>query len=174
MKKNIILFLLILTTTLIAIPQCKIIIRYTDPNIRISLKMSSYRFSTVNIANSELIKEFEVLDSLSCMFLKQKIDSIKLCLKKSKRCYFPDVRQQITVIFNEEYDTLFSDGCFAMEKNGKPIIFDEILQEAINKAIEDYEQKLPENERLHSNSVLHSANNTYKKKQFFKLGHRKR
>lgn len=160
MKKNIILFLLILTTILTGISQCRIIIRYTDPNLETPLKVSSCRFS---IAKTELIKEFEILDSLSCTFLRQKIDSIKLC--KSKKCCFPDVRQQIILIFNERYDTLFSDGSFAMEKNGKPMIFDEILQEAINKAIEDYEQKLPVNERLHSNSVLHSANNTLKKKK---------
>jgi len=144
MKKAIIVFLLILTTILTGFSQCKIFIRYTDPNLRFLVKVSSYRFS---IGTSKLVKEFEVLDSLSCMFIKQRIDSIK-SYKKCKSYRFPDVRQQITIFFGEECDTLFSDGSFAMEKNGKCVIFDKILQEAINKAIEDYEQTLPENERL--------------------------
>ena len=145
MKKVIIILLLVSITILTGFSQCRIVIRYTNPIIRLPAKVTCYRFSTWK--DKKLIKEFEVLDSLSCMFIKQRIDSIK-SYKKCKSYRFPDVRQQITIFFGEECDTLFSDGSFAMEKNGKCVIFDKILQEAINKAIEDYEQTLPENERL--------------------------
>ena len=138
MKKIIIIFLLVLTTMLTGFSQC-VIIKYADLRLRIVMKIPSYRFSIGEI--STLTKEFEVRDSIFCTFVKQRIDSIELHPKQIEE-YFPDVRQQITIVSDEGSDTLFSDGA-RMEKSGKCLVFDEILQEVINKAIEDYEQTLP-------------------------------
>jgi len=160
MKKIIIIFLLALTTISAGFSQCRIIIRCTDPNIRTPVKVLSYRFST---GASKLIKEFEVRDSLFCTFVKQRIDSMKLHTKQIDR-YYPDVRQQITIVFNGGSDTLFSDGSFAMEKNGKCMVFDKILQEAINKVIVDYEQTLPENERTSLSTPATNAVQTKKRR----------
>lgn len=133
MKKIIIIFSLVLTTISTGYPQCKIIIRYVDSTIRTPVKTSSCSFSTWKT----FIKEFEVQDSLFCTLVKQRIDSMKVHDEQIER-YFPDVRQQITIVFDEECDTLFSDGSFAMEKNGNCMVFDEILQTTINQLINIY------------------------------------
>ena len=142
MKKIISLFLLIFTTILISFSQNRIIIRYVDTAIQTPIRIQGYLFSTWKF------EEFEIRDSLSYVFIKQKTDSIKLCLEDDITCHLPDVRQQIIVIYGKKYDILSSDGSFAMEKNGKSVIFDNTLQTVINQAIEKHEQKLPPSKRI--------------------------
>jgi hypothetical protein len=136
MKKIMILFLLVFTTILISFSQNRIIIRYVDTALQTPIRIQGYLFSTWKF------EEFEIKDSLSYVFVKQKTDSLEFCLDDST-CHFPDVRQQIIVIYGEKYDILSSDGSFAMEKNGKSVLFDNTLQTAINQVIEKHEQKLP-------------------------------
>jgi len=138
MKKVISLILLIFATILISFSQNRIfdriIIRYVDPDIQTVMRIPGYLFSEWEF------EEFEIKDSLSYAFVKQKIDSLKFCLDDDIKCRFPDVRQQIIIIYGEKYDILSSDGSNAMEKNGKSVYFDNILQTAINRTIKIYEK----------------------------------
>lgn len=137
MKKFFYLLALFLLSESIAFSQQgiqqRIIIRYVDSAIQTPIRISGYLFCTWEF------EKFEIRDSLSYIFVKQRIDSMKLCTDENIRCSFPDVRQQIIVINNEEYDIISSDGSSAMEKNGRKVIFDKTLQIAINQAINSYE-----------------------------------
>ena len=127
---------LILLKTSIGFSQNSVIIRYVDTEIQTPIRITGYLFSS-----GWEFEEFVVKDSIFHKFIQQRIDSIKYCRDNSIQCRFPDVRQQIIVTNGEEYDILSSDGSFAMEINGKPIIFDKPLQRAIHRAIEAYEDK---------------------------------
>jgi hypothetical protein len=136
MKKFICLLILFLLLIPIVFSQHRILIRYVGDIILTPIKTSGYLFSTWKV------EEFEITDSLSYVFVKQRIDSIELCADSDVGCRFPNVRQQIIVINNEEYDILSSDGVSAMEKNGRKVIFDKTLQAAINRAIDNYVRKM--------------------------------
>ena len=143
MKKIISLFLLIFATILMSFSQNRIIIRYVDTEIQTPMRITGYIFSTWEF------EKFEIKDSLSYAFVKQKIDSLEFCLGDDIKCRFPDVRQQIIIIYGKKYDILSSDGATAMEKNGKSVFFDNILQTAINRAIEKHAalQTPPKNQK---------------------------
>jgi hypothetical protein len=141
MKKIICLLYLILISVSFVFAQQMIYIRYTDPVIQYCARVTGYRFSTFDF------EEFDISDSLSYVFFKQRIDSLKLCPNNGS-CYFPHVWQQIIVVNGEEYDILSSNGVNAMEKNGRSVVVDKTLQTAINKAIEKHEKQLPPNKRI--------------------------
>jgi hypothetical protein len=105
-----------------------IYVRYVEPTIETPVKVCGYDFSTWKC------DKFEIRDSLLYKWIKERIDIMELCVDTS--CSFPDVRQQIIVVDGEKYDILSSDGSYAMEKNGKSVIFDKILQDKINLMIE--------------------------------------
>ena len=132
MKKFICLLALFLLSESLVFSQHKILIRYLDEVILTPVNVQGYMFSTWNF------KEFEISDSLFYVFVKQKVDSMELCPNNNIKCRFPNVRQQIIILNGEEYDILSSDGVFAMEKNGKKVIFDKTLQTTINQAINSY------------------------------------
>jgi hypothetical protein len=141
MKKIICLLYLILISVSFVFAQQMIYIRYTDPIIQYFARVTGYRFSTFDF------EEFDISDSLSYVFFKQRIDSLKLCPNNGS-CHFPHVWQQIIVVNGEEYDILSSNGGNAMEKNGRSVVVDKTLQTAIDKAIEKHEKQLPPNKRI--------------------------
>ena len=128
-----------------------ITIRYRGDGIETPMKISGYVFSTLSSYNEFTLwgshSKFFSNDSLFYVFVKQRIDSMQLCLDDDNKCRFPDVTQQIIVIDGEKYDILSSNGINAMEKNGRSVVFDKKLQDAINKAIQKYDRQLPPKER---------------------------
>jgi hypothetical protein len=144
MKKFICLLYLIFVSVSFSFAQY-IIIRFADPNIETCIQISGYSFPKWDKTAGNF-DEFEVTDSLFYVFVKQKVDLLK-CLDNVS-CPFPDVRLQIIVVNGEEYDIVSSDVFSAMEKNGRSVAFDRILQKAINDAIKKHEKHLPLNKRI--------------------------
>ncbi|MDD3645382.1 MAG: hypothetical protein PHR19_07640 [Bacteroidales bacterium] len=149
MKRITILFLLLFSAT-IAFSQQKhnkvnnhIIIRYAPNYIDYPIAITGYTFLKVGKHN-----EFIVWDSLSYSYVRQRVDSLVPCYDNDRPCRFPNVVQQIVIVNGNEYDILSSNGTTAMEKNGRSVVFDKELQDAINRAIEKYDKQLPPEERF--------------------------
>lgn len=111
--------------------QNRVIIRYVDASIETPIRIPGYLFSKWKV------EELSFKDSTLCTFFKRKIDSLLFCDLGNTICRFPDVRQQIIVVYGEEYDIVSSDGSTAMEKNGKSVVFDIVLQSIVNKIIDN-------------------------------------
>ncbi len=76
---------------------------------------------------------FYITDSIACAYIKNRVDSLIVC---TDSCQLPDVRQQIVVrdIQANRYDML-SYNSWRMERNGKPVYFDQELYDYINTYI---------------------------------------
>ena len=76
---------------------------------------------------------FYITDSVACVYIKNRVDSLIVC---TDSCQLPDVRQQIVVrdIQADRYDML-SYNSWRMERNGKPVYFDQELYDYINTYI---------------------------------------
>lgn len=137
MKKYIIICLM-LSLPLIVFSQQRVIVRYIeyrdDKPIFYPIKITGYEFGTKNFP---FLDEITIRDSLSYHWIIKRVMTLEYC-PNTMTCYFPDVRQQIIIVNDEKYDILSSDGCSAMELNGKSVFFDKILQQAINEIIEKF------------------------------------
>ena len=127
--KKIILFLVCFLTFSMVFAQKKIIFRYECTANTSIIPLSGYEYSSSNRYD-----EFFTTDSLFYKSIKNRVDALVFC-SDSIPCPYPNVRQQIIVVDGEKYDILSSSGSFAMEKNGRSVIYDKILQKEIYRII---------------------------------------
>ena len=128
--KKVILLLMFFLTFFIGFAQKKIIFRYEYIVNTSIIKIPGYRYS----AATGRYEEFSTTDSLFYKSIKNRVDALVFC-SDSIPCPYPDVRQQIIVVDGEKYDILSTDGSYAMEKNGRSVIYDKVLKKEIYRII---------------------------------------
>ena len=125
MRKNLLIIILLLACGSYSYSQLIINVRFMEEPTATIAAIPGYNFRGDYW--------FYITDSVACVYIKNRVDSLSVC---TDSCQLPDVRQQIVIrdIQANRYDIL-SYNSWRMERNGKPVYFDQELYDYINRYI---------------------------------------